>query len=180
MPETLVVNGVTYWTMGDTAFVRNLDGTSFGVGAGYYGGPDAFHVWAANDWRNFPGYRLPIWVAGNNGATEGSDALRALRELRVPEGSYTALDMETRIDKQYVRSFASVVHPTYRVMVYGSASTIFGNPNINGYWVADYRGIGPFMYRHPDVRMTQYASGKLYDSSLVKSWVIDDGLLWKG
>ena len=44
MSETLVVDGIVYWTMGDAAFVENLDGTSFGVGAGYYGGPNAYHV----------------------------------------------------------------------------------------------------------------------------------------
>lgn len=180
MPETVVVNGIEYWTMGDAAFVANLDGTSFGIGSGYYGGPRAFHVWSARDWQNFPGYRLPNWVGGTNGASEGATALKALKDLGVPEGAYTALDMETRVDKQYVRSFASVVHPTYRVMVYGSASTVFGNPNINGYWVADYAGIGPFMYDHPDTRMTQYASNAKYDSSLVKKWIVDDRLLWHG
>ena len=127
---------------------------------------------------NFPGYRLPIWVAGNDGAAEGQAALKALHDLNVTDGSYTALDMESRVDKHYVRAFSDILTPHYRVMIYGSASTVFGNPDINGYWVADYAAIGPFMYNHPATRMTQYASGPKYDSSLVKKWIVDDGLLW--
>lgn len=179
MPETLVVNGVEYWTMGDAAFVHNLDGTSFGIGAGYYGGPNAFHIWAPPDWQQLPGYKLPIWVGGNDGDKEGKTALNVLHNLKVTPGSYTALDMETRVDKTYVRAFADIVTQEYRVMVYGSASSVFGNPDYNGYWVADYAGIGPFMYDHPDTRMTQYASGRKFDSSLVKKWIVDDGLLWQ-
>ncbi len=57
--------------------------------------------------------------------------------------------------------------------VYGSASTVFGNPSADGYWVADYAGIGPFLYPHRFVKATQYDNGPNYDSSLVKHWQYD-------
>ena len=58
----------------------------------------------------------------------------------------------------------------FYVWVYGSASTVFGNPECDGYWVADYAGRGPFMYPHKMVKATQYDNGTNYDSSLVKYW----------
>ena len=56
---------------------------------------------------------------------------------------------------------------------------MFSNPPLNGWWVAFYAGIGPFMVDHPDVRATQYANGDLYDSSTVKPWTYDDGTWWR-
>src|SRR5215831_18161006 len=134
---------MTYATMGDAAFAANLDGTSFDIVAGYYGGPNAFHRWPVADWDRFPGYRLPIWVGGQNGLGEGSQAVASLEALRVPHGSVTVLDMEGRKDITYVNSFGHTVREGgYKVWVYGSASTIGLNPPLNGYWVADY-GINP-------------------------------------
>jgi len=46
-------------------------------------------------------------------------------------------------------------------------------PPADGYWVADWAGMGPFMYRHQYVKATQYACGTNYDSSLVKHWQYD-------
>lgn len=163
--------------MGDAAFAVNLNGTSFTAVGGYYGGPNAFHVWTAGDWGRFTGAKLPIWVGGFNGAGEGEQAVKALQALGVPQGSVTALDMEGRKDDTYVNAFGAVLQQAgYKVWVYGSASSVFGNPQLNGYWVADYRGIGPFMYSAPGVRATQYQSGSLYDSSLVKEWTLP--LFW--
>lgn len=163
--------------MNDAAFAANLKGL-FGIKAGYYGGPNAFRVWPQTDWKQFAGQRkLPIWVAGLDGAGEAETAVNDLTTLGVPAGAYTAVDMEGRVDATYLENFGTVMRGAgYRVWVYGQMDTVFKNPPLNGYWVAWYAGIGPFMVDHPDVRATQYANGEAYDSSLAKEWVTDG--LW--
>jgi hypothetical protein len=167
--------------MRDAAFAVNISTSWTGAVAGYYGGPNAFNVWAPGDWRLFSGNRkLPIWVAGLDGPGEGASAVSALRALRVPGNSYTAVDMEGRVDETYVTNFGNVLSAAgYKVWVYGSASTLFSNPGLNGYWVADYAGIGPFMFSHAGVRATQYAPGNAYDSSTVKDFTYALGTWWK-
>lgn len=169
---------MTDFTMADAAFPVDLDGTSFPAVAGYFGGPNAYNVWATADWGKFPGYKLPIWVAGYDGYGEGHQAVNSLKFLNVPAGSCTAIDLEGRVDNTYLNHYGQALHYAgYKVWVYGSASTVFGNVPLNGYWVADYAGIGPFMYDHAAVRATQYASGPNYDLSLVKEWVQNN--LWQ-
>ena len=167
--------------MRDAAFAVNISQSWTGAVAGYYGGPNAYNVWAPGDWGRFSRNRkLPIWVAGLNGSVEGDSAVSALRALRVPKSSYTAVDMESRVDKTYLNNFGNVLQAAgYKVWVYGSASTVFNNPGLNGYWVADYAGIGPFMYSHLGVRATQYAPGSAYDSSTVKDYTYSSGTWWK-
>ena len=172
---------MTYLHMADAAYASAIP-PGFQVAAGYYGGPNAYHVWPDADWARFPGMRLPIWVGGSDGAGEGVQAVLALQRLRVPEGAITVLDMETRIDKTYAEAFGDEL-ANYKVWVYGSASTVFSNPELNGYWVADYVG-QPFMHPAVGVRATQYAAGLpgagggSYDASLVKPWVAP--FLWTG
>ena len=179
---------MTYATMGDAAFAANLDGTSFDIVAGYYGGPNAFHRWPVADWDRFPGYRLPIWVGGQNGLGEGSQAVASLEALRVPHGCVTVLDMEGRKDITYVQAFGQVLHDGgYKTWVYGSDSTIGLNPPLNGYWVADY-GTNPRvgldqaqiddLMAHPHTRAVQYREGPFYDYSQVKPWT--EGEMWHG
>jgi hypothetical protein len=175
---------VTTEHMRDAAFAANIDDGWPGAVAGYYGGPGEYHQWSPLDWKRFRRNRkLPIWVAGQgdkNGTVDGRQAVAALRALGVPPHCYTALDMELMVDKTYVEHFGEALWDAhYKVWVYGSASTIFSNPPLNGWWVASYAGIGPFMYDHPDVRATQYAKGDAYDSSSVKPWTYDDGTWWR-
>jgi len=166
--------------MRDSAFATNIDQAWAGAVGGYYGGPDAYNVWSPGDWKRFTRNRkLPIWVAGLNGEIEGKSAVEALRALHVPARVYTAVDMENRVDKTYVEHFGQVLQAAgYKVWVYGSASSVFSNPRINGYWVADYAGRGPFMSRHPHVRATQYATTEQYDSSTVRDWTYHSGPWW--
>ena len=166
--------------MRDAAFAANIDTSWSGAVGGYYGGPDAYHVWTAGDWKRFGGNRkLPIWVGGLAGAVEAKDAVTVLHDLGVPTRVYTALDMEGRVDKTYVANFGQVLQEAgYKVWVYGQASTVFENPRLNGYWVADWAGQGPFMYNHPHVRATQYAEGANYDSSTVRDWTYNSGPWW--
>ena len=143
--------------------------------AGYIGG-DTPHVWTGAEWRRFGKLRkLPIWVRSNpsqvNAEGDAFGALERLFELRVPRGTTVAVDLETSVDGDYVRTFRRVMRwAGFYAWVYGSASTVFRNPPADGYWVADYAGRGPFMYRHKMVKATQYANGQHYDSSLVKFW----------
>jgi hypothetical protein len=164
--------------MRDAAYAQNDPSWSRAV-AGYYGGPNAYHVWSPGDWKRFPkSKKLPIWVGGMNGTIDGHNAVAALRALKVPKGVYTAADMEMRVDKTYLEHFGDILHAAgYKVFVYGSASTVFGNPKLDGYWVADYVGTAPYMY--PGARLTQYMSGPDYDTSAVKWWTYYFGSWWK-
>ena len=166
--------------MRDAAFAANIDQSWTGAVGGYYGGPKAFHVWSPGDWKKFEANRkLPIWVAGPDGEGEATAAIRALRALGVPTGVYTAVDMENRVDGSYVADFGQAMQAAgYKVWVYGSASSVFSNPRLNGYWVAEFAEKGPFMYNHRHVRATQYASGPEYDSSTVRDWTYNSGPWW--
>ena len=175
---------MTYVRMADAAFAANIP-PGFDVAAGYYGGPSAYHVWPAADWARFPGWRLPIWVGGQDGAGEGAEAGAALERLGVPHGSITVLDMEARRDITYVETFAAQLQDSggYKTWVYGSASTVFGNPQIHGYWVADY-GVPAAKWmallQTIGVRAVQYEPDVPpgYDASLVKAWT--EGEMWHG
>jgi hypothetical protein len=146
----------------------------YDIAAGYIGG-DTPHVWTLTEWGRFSGhYKLPIYVASNDGRDADADAFEALRHLYalgVPLDTRIALDLETRIAPVYVSRFNAVMaFFGYRVWVYGSASTVFRNPVCRAYWVADYAGKGPFMYDHAGVMATQWTNGVHYDSSLVKAF----------
>jgi hypothetical protein len=180
---------MTYLTlakMADAAFAPNIR-PGFEIAAGYYGGPGAYHVWSAADWDLFPGFRLPVWVPsiGNkNGTDDGLQAVKALKALNVPPGSFTVVDMEGMRDRTYVTNLAATLSASgYRLWVYGSVSTLFGNPPANGYWVADY-GIstaeGARLLETPHVRAWQYQANIApgYDASLVKQWT--EGGMWHG
>lgn len=177
--STPTTQAVDNWaTMGDAEFPTNLNGTSFQIVGGYLVSPEAANPWDEADWRALPGYKLPIFVANFNGRLDAESALGQLESLGVPKGCVVAYDMETRQDVTCVASFGAVMqHHSYKVWVYGSASTVFGNPKLNGYWVADYAGIGPFMYRHPGTRATQWTDGPKFDQSTVKPWELSN--LWK-
>src|SRR5258708_3723728 len=167
--------------MRDAAFAAGIGAAWHGAVGGYYGGPDAYHVWPRGDWRQFAGRRkLPIWVAGFGGAQEGAAAARALHELGARAGAYTAVDREARVDGTDLEHCGAVRETAgYRVWVYGPASTVFGTPPLNGYWVADYAGTGPFMYPAREVRATQYAPGPAFDRSAVKEWTYRFGRWWR-
>lgn len=158
-------------SMGDAAYAANLDGTAFNAVAGYLSSPDDFHTWSETDWQGVPGPKLPIWVAGFDGAGEAESAVVQLNSLGA-KNCYVAVDMEGRVDKTYVDGFYTIMRNSgYRVWVYGSASTVFNNPQCNGYWVADYTGRA-FMYNHSGVRATQWTNGPLYDQSTVRPWTL--------
>jgi hypothetical protein len=162
----------------DAAFPANLHNWP-GLVFGYYGGPLAYNIWAESAWSAFGSYKVPMWVGGYSGATEAYSAIGALHRLGVPQGCETILDMESRVDRSYVANFGAAMHDAgYRVLVYGSISTVFKNHQLNGYAVADPTGV-PHMYPHSGVRMTQYAFGETFDSDVIKHWIASDGFLWR-
>ena len=169
--------------MADAAYAVNIP-PGFDVVAGYLGGPDAFHAWPAEDWARFPGAKVPIWVGAQDGPGEAAHALTQLRRLGVPPGAIMALDMETRTGRLYVVNFAKVIQAAgYRLWVYGSLSTVFNNPPVNGYWVADYgislhQAISVLSIGH--VRAVQDRNDLTpgYDAGLVKEWA--EGEMWGG
>jgi hypothetical protein len=166
--------------MADAAYAVNIP-PGFAIAGGYIGGA-AFHVWTDADWQRFPGSKLPIWVGRTpgDGPAEGREAAAELARLRVPLGSVVALDMENRVDGEYVTNFGQAVHDAgYRVWVYGSVSSVASNPPLNGYWLADWVGNTPALFGllgQPHVRAVQFLPTPGYDVSLVRAWT--EGDMW--
>jgi hypothetical protein len=147
------------------------------VAFGYIGGHTP-HVWTAAEWARFNALKkVPIYVPGaaigspGDPMTEAFDALEKMFRLGVAKGSPLVWDLETAVNSASVNTAQRVMNwAGYKLWPYGSASTLFGNPQADGYWVADFAGVGPFMFKHAGVRATQYASGQQFDSSTVKQW----------
>ena len=168
-----------YNTGKDAAFPKNLVGDT-DIILGYLAAPNAYNAWHESDWAQFKqNYKVPIWVGAFGGETEAANCVAQLRALGVPPGKEIIADMETRVDRTYLDNFGKGLHAAgYKVLVYGSVSTVFNNPPLNGYAVADPTGT-PHMYNHPAVRMTQYAFGTRFDLDLVKHWLIEQDDFWK-
>lgn len=180
--------------MRDAATATNIDRTWANADhgriiGGYLQRPpgDPFSGWTAEEWGLFPNNKkLPIMVQSKpgSGADGFSDAwltLEHLYNLRVPTGCHIALDLETAIDPQYVQDFGHVLNFfTYKVLVYGSTSTLFQNPPLQGYWVAAPDNNGqPYEFAHSEVVATQYALDVApgFDRSTVK-WETQLGKWW--
>src|SRR5215813_11774933 len=123
--------------MADEAFATGQMPPGYQAIAGYLSSPAAFHPWTRDNWAKFGKVKkLPIFVAskavpGITG-TGNSDAFACLEQvykLGVPKGSAVALDMETAVDPGYVTAFSDALNwAGYATWVYGSASSVFGNP----------------------------------------------------
>ncbi len=184
----MITSLVTAARMSDAAYAVNIP-PGFSIVAGYYGGPNAYHVWTPQNWGLFPGFKLPTWVGGTDGPGEGAAAVDALKRLGVPahtegQGTETVLDMEDRHDAMYVNRFTAVLNRAgYRVWDYGSLDAVLRDPQANGYWIADY-GITSAqangVLAQPGVRAIQYVPDQApgYDISLVKAWTT--AFMWHG
>lgn len=139
------------------------------VVAGYIGG-DTPHVWTPAEWNAQPArWRLPIWVQSDPTMNDGPQCVAALHQLGVPTGVAVALDLETSSGSPYVAQFIRTLHDAgYKVLVYGSLSTVRGNPAGDGYWIAHYTFAS---HLEPGSVATQYADGTAYDSNLILDWV---------
>lgn len=164
----------------DNAFPELIPLDWRGAVGGYLASGSEYNAWTAQDWALFRGNRkLPIWVAGHDPTAEAASCIAQLRVLKVPSGVPIVADMETRVDKYWLRAFGYqvCVKAGYKLWTYGAASTVFQNIAWHGYWVADYLNGQPFMYPHSDVRATQYKSGT-WDSSTVKDYTYDQEAWW--
>ena len=109
----------------------------------FYGpGGDQLNVWTLSqiEAQTAP-YRLPIFVRSNpeqaNAAGDADEFIAWLRAIGAPPGVVTVLDLETAIDVAYVNTYGEVMHEAdYLVLPYGSSSTLFKNPELDGYFVA--------------------------------------------
>lgn len=130
-------------TLYDAAFPNpavdpNVDGCLV-----YIGG-DTPHVWTDAEIAAGHGrYRVPVYVRSNpQNADPIGDAGQAIAWLdahSVPKGVVVVLDLETAVDPAYVLAFGNRLHQAgYLVWPYGSKSTLFKNPALDGYFVADY------------------------------------------
>jgi phosphotransferase system HPr-like phosphotransfer protein len=169
----------------DAAYADGI-GTWGGIVLGYLESPTAYHSWHPADWSKFArNYKVPIYVANHTPEADADSCVQQLRALQVPAGSLIVIDMETRDDAYYVEKFYAHVRPAnYKVLVYGSASSVFTNPACNGYWVAQYDGEPDSYYPQSwpsNVRAKQYASdvmlGTQYDESTWKAWTVNE--MWR-
>lgn len=146
--------------------------------AGYIGG-DTPHVWTAAEWDRFTGLKkLPIYVATGiaNGTQDGWDAVKRLYQLNVPKGTAVVYDLETNVWPEAVSNFGAVIRWCgYHTWPYGSKNYIFKNPQLAGYWVADYTG-EPHLatMKGKWTVATQYADPALskvpWDLSVIRYW----------
>jgi len=135
----------------------------------YAGGSSATHAWDAAELAlvaKLP--RLPVWVptpGTDDPVTAGNAFLRWLTVHNVPKtnarSDHTRVmwDMETgqEPDPAWLNKAAGVTAAAgYRNLVYGSISTLFGQPARSGYVVANPTGV-LHLYQHPNVVATQYA-----------------------
>lgn len=142
-----------------------------------YAGGDTVHPWTTQEIKDMPNaYANPTWVRSNpvdtvnDGAVEGAAFLAWLHGHAVPMGVCVTLDLETAVATNYVNGFNGVLASGgYKVIKYGSQSTIWQNPKTNGgTYVADPTGT-PHMDTVGDTVATQYAFDGSFDLSLYKS-----------
>lgn len=124
-----------------------------------YAGGAAEHVWtdaeihaAALHYEE----AVPVWVyaQGRDGKADGIAFDAWLKAHFVGQTALVLLDMETDVDLPYVQAFEQQL--TNPLDLYGSTSTLFNNPEVDGWWPADPTG-SPHLYAHPNVDGTQYA-----------------------
>lgn len=138
------------------------------------------HIWDRNQVDRLPKGigKYPMFVgtpaigAYGDSVTEAHECVKALIHIGCPRGKVVGLDLEAAVAREYVISFGWVLnHFGYRVWVYGSASTVFGNPRLNGYDPADWTG-SPHILRGSHA--TQWASseqlGTSYDARSIRFW----------
>lgn len=155
----------------DSAYASAITGGPYD-GVCFYIGGDAFHVWSTAELATrHEKYRLPIWVRSNpqsvDPTADAHACLAALNSYAVSAGALVALDSETSVDAPWVHTFVTVVNSGgYPVIDYGSASTVFGNANPDGYyWAADWTGTPHFANGS---QMTQYVSFNNDDVSVAQ------------
>jgi len=129
----------------------------------YAGGSSAAHPWDSAELARVAHLpRLPVWVptpGTDNPVTAAAELMAWLRGHKVPAGTHVMWDMETgqEPDPQWLGKAADAVRKAgWLNLIYGSVSSIFGQPRRDGYVVANPTG-QPHMYAAANVRATQYS-----------------------
>ena len=152
--------------------------------AGYIGG-NTPNPWTMAEWQkltDLSGARfwLPIFTRsiGGDPAKDAAFCVNWMDANGMPKGATLALDLETRVDANYVRTFDAVIVLSGRkLMIYGSRSYVLQNPKPSGgYWVADYTG-GPHLY--PNSAATQWAGSGKFGGAYDPNIVADATPLWE-
>jgi peptidoglycan hydrolase-like protein with peptidoglycan-binding domain len=135
-----------------------------------YIGGDTPHVWTLEEiGMQAARYRLPIFVRSNppgpGAAQDVASALSRLKVIGAPRGTLVAWDMETAADALYIKGVTTgLASGGYRLIVYGSESTVRGNGTPDGlYWGADWTNVA---HLHSGDAMTQFVSFAAFDESL--------------
>lgn len=138
-----------------------------------YIGGDTPHVWSLADIASqHARYRLPIFVRSNppgpGAAADVASAVAMLHLIGAPKGKLVAWDMETAADAAYIQAvYGDLSAAGYKLIVYGSESTVLGNDNPDGlYWGADWTDVPHFAWHNV---ITQWVSFSGYDEDLASS-----------
>lgn len=139
-------------------------------GVAFYIGGDTPHVWTRAEVDAQPArYRLPIFVRSHPAQASAADdvaaAVAQLAHIGAPRGCLVAWDSETSADPAYIHAvYDLLTRAGYKLIDYGSQSTLFGNNCPNGYyWGADWTAEPHIAGRE---RGTQYAPGSQWDLDL--------------
>lgn len=154
--------------------------------AGYIGG-NTPHVWTPAEWQRFADLsQFPVWVGYLEGDPLGhaTDAAAAMGRLGwspfAANRRAVLLDFETEVDPPWIDTFAGEIWQSgYQTFIYGSESTIVGNPGKEGRWIALYDGT-PDIPNVPAAIGHQYRANVPWGNTQVDLSVITDEMLVHG
>lgn len=117
--------------------------------------PDTPHIWAPAEWNHYvelhPELRLlPMYVHNYADGQPEVDAANAVASaielgwspgLRGEADRIIVIDVETLVDYEYFLAMGEAIQRGgFRPVIYGSASTVRGNPPFGGYFMAEWSG----------------------------------------
>jgi hypothetical protein len=176
---------MTLYRMFDAAYPPVQPYPGCAAVAGYIGG-NTPHVWTAAEWDRFAHLRqLPIWTGYGDPrpaaeqARAAVDAMLALGwKADLPPGTLehrrvVVLDEETSTDATFVGTFGAVMHLNgFGCWPYGSESTLFALPVLDGRWMALYDSTARLENHARRVVAHQYAAGVPWEGGQVDLSVI--------
>lgn len=154
--------------------------------AGYLGG-NTPHIWEVPEWDRFAGLvQFGIWVGAAEGdpVGHGNAAVQAAHNLgwrpNAPLRRAIICDIETEQNRPWVDAFGKAVWDGgFQTYVYGSASTILGDPAKEGRWIALYND-EPNIPAIPAAVGHQYKANVPWDGTFVDLSVITAEMLAHG